>query len=134
MGPLSSIGVEEIVSWRVKYHLPDDAVIRIPGLIDRVSDFDPNEVPVYEGFFESGFRVRVPSLVAKVSEAMEICPGQQNPPSWRIMIALQNLGDLESLTIGVAEVLYSYAITPLNGGEQRYHLHPRCESFLFRRS
>ncbi|KAF2580793.1 hypothetical protein F2Q68_00005071 [Brassica cretica] len=39
--------------------------------------------------------------------------------------SLQNLGDLEGLTIGVAEVLYSYAITPLNGGERRYHLHPR---------
>ncbi|KAF3538019.1 hypothetical protein F2Q69_00023158 [Brassica cretica] len=60
---------------------------RIQGPIDRVSDFEVDEVPVYEGFFESGFRDRVPSLVAKV--------------------------------------LYSYVITQLNGGERRYHLHPR---------
>ena len=60
-----------------------------------------------------------------MSEALEISPGQLNPPSWRILVALQNLGDLEGLTIGVAEVLYSYAITHLNGGERRYHLHPR---------
>ncbi|KAF3560080.1 hypothetical protein F2Q69_00013503 [Brassica cretica] len=125
VGPLSSVGVEEVASWRVKYHLPDYVLIRIPSPIDRVSDFEADEVPVYEGFFESGFRDRVPSLVAKVSEALEIFPGQLNPPSLRILIAMQNLGDLEGLTIGVAEVMYSHAITPLNGGEQRYHLHPR---------
>ncbi|KAF2557432.1 hypothetical protein F2Q68_00016794 [Brassica cretica] len=92
VGPLLSIGVEEVASWRVRYHLPDNFLIRISGPIDRVSDFEADDVPVYEGFFESGFRDRVPSLVAKVISK---------------------------------EVLYSYAITPLNGGERRYHLHPR---------
>ena len=125
VGPLLSIGVDEVANWRAKYHLSDDVFIRIPGPIDRFSDFEVDEVPVYEGFFQSGFRDRVPSLVAKVSEALEISYGQLNPPSWRTLIALLNLGDLEGLTIGVAEVLYSYAITQLNGGEWRYHLHPR---------
>ncbi|KAF3546476.1 hypothetical protein DY000_02006513 [Brassica cretica] len=99
--------------------------------VDRVSDFEVDEVPIYEGFFESGFRDRVPSMVAKVSEALEISPGQLNPPSWRILIAMQNLGDLEDLTIGIAEVWYSYAISPLNGGERRYHLHPRGRELPF---
>ncbi|KAF3513909.1 hypothetical protein F2Q69_00006851 [Brassica cretica] len=95
VGPLSSIGVIEVASWRVKYHLPDDVIIRILGPVDWVSDFEAEEVPVYEGFFESSFRDRVSSLVAKVSEALEISPGQLNPPSWKIRIALQKLGDLE---------------------------------------
>ena len=56
MGPLSSTEVDEVANWRAKYHLSDDVVIRIPGPIDRVSDFEVDEVPVYEGFFESGFR------------------------------------------------------------------------------
>ncbi|KAF2617121.1 hypothetical protein F2Q68_00040148 [Brassica cretica] len=56
VGPLSSIGVDEVANWRAKYHLPDDVVIRIPGPIDRVLDFEVDEVPVYERFFESGFR------------------------------------------------------------------------------
>ena len=30
----------------------------------------------------------------------------------------------------VAEVLYSYAITLLNGGERKYHLHPRGGELL----
>ena len=79
--PLSSIGVEEVANWRPKYHLSDDIIIRILGPVDRVSDFEVDKVPVYEGFFESCFRDRVSSLVAKVSEALEISPGQLNPPS-----------------------------------------------------
>ncbi|WZZ78350.1 hypothetical protein YC2023_098922 [Brassica napus] len=75
VGPLSIIRVERVANWREKYHLSNDVAIRIPGPIDRVLDFKVDEVPVYEGFFESGFRDRVPSLVAKVSEALEIYPG-----------------------------------------------------------
>ncbi|KAH0854413.1 LOW QUALITY PROTEIN: hypothetical protein HID58_073726, partial [Brassica napus] len=71
-----------------KYHLSDDVIIRIPGPVDRVSEFEVDEVLVYEGFFESGFRDRVPSLVAKVSEALEISPGSvfiryHSPERWR---------------------------------------------------
>ncbi|KAF3547438.1 hypothetical protein DY000_02007577 [Brassica cretica] len=77
VGPLSSIGVKEVASWRVKYHLPDDVIIRILGPVDRVSDFEADEV------------------ISKV-----------------------------------AEVLYSYAITLLNGGERKYHLHPRGGELL----
>lgn len=64
-------------------------------------------------------------MIAKVSRAVNISPGQLNPPAWRILIAMQNLGDLEGLLVGVAEVLYCYSVSPLNGGERRYHLHPR---------
>ncbi|KAG2315107.1 hypothetical protein Bca52824_018229 [Brassica carinata] len=97
VGPFMIIGVEEVSSWREKYQLSDEVVIRIPGPIDRVS------------------------------EILEISSGQWNPPSWRTLIAMQNLGDLEGLVIGVAEVLHSYFISPLNGGEGRYHMHPRLK-------
>ncbi|KAF3596542.1 hypothetical protein DY000_02022282 [Brassica cretica] len=83
IGPPSVIGVEEVADWRVKYKLPADAIIRVPGPDDRVSDFCVDEVPVCEGYFESGFRDRVPSLVAKISETLEISPGQLNPPRAR---------------------------------------------------
>ncbi|KAF3548962.1 hypothetical protein DY000_02007019 [Brassica cretica] len=45
---------------------------------------------------------------------------------------MQNLGDLEGFTVGVAEVLYCYSISPLNSGEFRYHLHPRGKAFPVR--
>ncbi|KAL0730580.1 hypothetical protein Bca4012_026673 [Brassica carinata] len=69
-------------------------------------------------------------IVAKISEFLGISPGQVNPPSWKTLMALQNLGDLEGLVIGVAKVLHSYFISPLNGGEGRYHLHPHLKDPL----
>ncbi|KAL0805102.1 hypothetical protein Bca101_097593 [Brassica carinata] len=120
IGPPSVIGVEEVADWRVKYNLPADFVIRVPSLDDRVSDFCVDEVPVYEGYFESGFRDRVPYLVAKISETLEISPGQLNPLAWRTLIALHNLGDLQGLIIGVVEVLCSYSVSPLSGAKWRY--------------
>ena len=129
VGPVSEIGVEEVAFWRQKFLLSENLVIRIPGPFDTVSDFKAGEVPVYEGFFESGFRDQVPSLTAEVSRAVNISPGQLNPPAWRILIAMQNLGDLEGLVVGVAEVLYCYSVSPVNGGERSYHLHPHGRMF-----
>ncbi|KAF2530638.1 hypothetical protein F2Q70_00030765 [Brassica cretica] len=114
---------------RKKFRLPGDVTIRIPGPFDKVSDFELGEIPVYESFFESGFRDQIHSLVDEISKAEKISPGQLNPSFWRILIAMQNLGDLEGFTVGVAEVLYCYSISPLNGGEFRYHLHPRGKVF-----
>ncbi|KAF3539077.1 hypothetical protein F2Q69_00023188 [Brassica cretica] len=74
IGPLLVIGVEEVADWRMKYNLPADVIIRVPGSQNKVSDFCVNEILVYEGYFESGFRDRVPSLVAKISETLEIFP------------------------------------------------------------
>ncbi|KAG2298686.1 hypothetical protein Bca52824_035158 [Brassica carinata] len=128
VGLLSTIGVEEVESWRQRFSLSDEVAIRIPVPFDRVSDFEVDEVPVYEGFFKSGFRDRVPSLVAKISETFGISPGQLNPPSWKTLIAMQNLGDLEGLTIGVAEILYSYSVSSMNTGEGRHHLRPRSKT------
>ncbi|KAH0899578.1 LOW QUALITY PROTEIN: hypothetical protein HID58_049146 [Brassica napus] len=91
IGPTSVIGAEEVAVSRKKYELHDDVVIRVPDPEDKVSDFGMDEVPVYEGYFASGFRDQVPSLVAKISETLEISPGQLNPPAWRTLIALQNL-------------------------------------------
>ncbi|KAF2607709.1 hypothetical protein F2Q68_00043114 [Brassica cretica] len=104
IGPPSVIGVEEVADWRMKYNLPVDVIIQVPGPEDRVSDFGVDEVHVYEGYFESG---------------------QLNPPAWRTLIALQNLGDLQGLVIGVAEVLCSYFVSPLSDVEWRYYLRPR---------
>ncbi|KAH0858915.1 hypothetical protein HID58_087176 [Brassica napus] len=51
IGPPSVIGVEEVADWRMKYNLPADIIIRVPGLEDRVSDFGVDEVPGSSPFF-----------------------------------------------------------------------------------
>ena len=43
---------------------------------------------------------------------------------WRILIAIQNLGDLEYMSLGINEVMFAYHPAPLNGGEGRFHLRP----------
>ncbi|KAF2551114.1 hypothetical protein F2Q68_00034489 [Brassica cretica] len=98
--PPSVIRAEEVAIWRKKYNLPDDVVIRAPEPGEVVSDFGVDEVPVYEGYFASGFRDHVPSLIPK------------------------NLGDIYGFVIGVAEVLFSYSVVPLNSADWRYYLHP----------
>ena len=81
IGPPSVLGAEEVTVWRKKYNLPDDVVIRVPEPGEVVSDFGVDEVPVYEGYFASGFRDHVPSLIAKISKTLGISPAQLNPPA-----------------------------------------------------
>ena len=70
------------------------------------------------------------SLIAKLSEFFDISPGQLTPPAWRTLIAIQNLGDLEGLMLGLNEVLYSYSISTLPGSEGKYYLRPRGKKAL----
>ncbi|KAF2572382.1 hypothetical protein F2Q70_00005130 [Brassica cretica] len=86
----------------------------------------PGGITVYEAFFDSGFRGVVPALIVNLCGLFEIYPSQLNPPAWRILIAIQNLGDLEYLSFGLNEVLFSYHLVPLNGGEGRFHLPADC--------
>ena len=67
----------------------------------------------------------IPSLIATLCNFFEISPSHLNPPSWRLLLPTQNPGDLEDLSFGVNEVLYSYHLAPLNGNEGRLHLCPR---------
>ncbi|KAF2620546.1 hypothetical protein F2Q68_00038996 [Brassica cretica] len=66
-----------------------------------------------------------PTLIVNLCGLFEISPSQLNPPAWRILIAIQNQGDLEYLSFGLNEVLFAYHLAPLNGGEGRFHLRPR---------
>nr|VDD12206.1 unnamed protein product [Brassica rapa] len=71
IGHVSMIGVDEGEGWREKYKggdchflqpnqsppkIPNCLSICVPGPFNRAMDFEIDEVPVYEGFLESGFR------------------------------------------------------------------------------
>ncbi|KAJ4881460.1 Uncharacterized protein Rs2_38515 [Raphanus sativus] len=85
----------------------------------------PEEIAIYEDFFEFGFRGYVPSLIVSLCNYFHISPSQLNPPAWRILMAIQNLGDEEGLALGVSEVLFAYHLAPINGHEGLFHLRPR---------
>ncbi|KAF2538110.1 hypothetical protein F2Q68_00020656 [Brassica cretica] len=112
--------------------LPLSCVYAAPPLVgpassveERASSCIPGKIAVYEDFFDSGLRGSIPALIAGLCNLFEISPSQLNLPAWRILIASQNLGDLEYLSLGINEVMFAYHLAPLNGGEGRFHLRPR---------
>ncbi|KAF2601767.1 hypothetical protein F2Q70_00025986 [Brassica cretica] len=124
IGPASSVSKDDLVEWWRKYSLSSSIILRIPASEERASSFIPGQIAIYEAFFDIGFRGVIPALVASLCDFFEISPSQLNPPSWRLLVAIQNLGDLENLSFGINEVLFSYHLAPLNGNEGRLHLHP----------
>ncbi|KAL0696626.1 hypothetical protein Bca4012_063806 [Brassica carinata] len=105
LGPASSVGEDDLHEWQKDYSLLSAVALRIPGLSERASNNMPYEIAIYEAFFEYGFRGDVPLLIADLCSFFQISPSQLNPPTWRILIAIQNMSDEEHLPLGVNEEL-----------------------------
>ncbi|KAH0867923.1 hypothetical protein HID58_074945 [Brassica napus] len=125
IGHASSVSEDDLVEWRRKYSLSSSTILRIPAPEERASSSIPGQIAIYEAFLDIGFRGVIPELVASLCDFFEISPSQLNLPSWRLLVAIQNLGDLENLSFGINEVVFSYHLAPLNGNEGRLHLRPR---------
>ncbi|KAJ4889405.1 Uncharacterized protein Rs2_29153 [Raphanus sativus] len=108
-----------------KVFASSSVVLCVPRLSERASGGMLEEIAIYEAFFESGFRGDIPSLISSLCSYFHISPSQLNPRAWRILIAIQNLGDEEDLAFGVNEVLFAYHLAPINGHDGRFHLRPR---------
>ncbi|KAF2550301.1 hypothetical protein F2Q68_00035281 [Brassica cretica] len=94
--------------------LPLSCVYAVPPLVGPASSVGEDEL------VEWWSRYSLPcSIVLRIS------PSQLNPPACRIFIAIENLGDLQYLSLGINEVIFAYHLAPLNGGEGRFHLSPR---------
>ena len=122
MGPASSVGEDELADWRNRYSLPPFVTLQVPASEERASSYIPEEIVIYEAFFDTVLRGVIPTLVVRMCSLFEISPSKLNPPAWRILIAIENLGDLEYLPFCINEVLFAYHLAPLNGGEGRFHL------------
>ncbi|KAH0884081.1 LOW QUALITY PROTEIN: hypothetical protein HID58_060177 [Brassica napus] len=120
VGLASSDSEDELAEWRNRYSFPSSVILRVPTAEERASSYIPGEIAVYEAFFDSGLRGTIPTLIVGLCNLFEISPSQLNPPAWRILIAIQNLGDLEYLSLGINEVLFAYHLAPLNGGESGF--------------
>lgn len=124
VGPASLVGDDDFAEWRKKYLLPPSAVLRASSSSERAYNCMPEEITVYEAFFDSGFRGEVPSIIAELCDYFRISPSQLNPLAWRILIAIQNLENVKCLPLGVNKVLYAYHLAPISGGEVHFHLRP----------
>ena len=81
IGPASSVSEDDLVEWRQQYSLPSSFTLQVPSPEERVSNFIPGQIAIYEAFFVNGFRGVISSLIATLCEFFEISPSQLNPPS-----------------------------------------------------
>ncbi|KAH0936356.1 hypothetical protein HID58_013473 [Brassica napus] len=93
IGPASTVVDDDLTEWRRRYSLPSHIVLRAPASEEMASSCTPGEITVYEAFFDSGFRGVIPAFIVNLCGLFEIYPFQLNPPAWRILIAIQNLGE-----------------------------------------
>ncbi|KAF2538112.1 hypothetical protein F2Q68_00020654 [Brassica cretica] len=96
-----AVGEEELAEWQSRYSLPSSIVLRVPTLEERASSYIPGKIAVYEAFFDSSLRGTIPVLIAGLYNLFEIAHSQLNPPAWRILIAIQNLGNLEYISLAI---------------------------------
>ncbi|KAF2558511.1 hypothetical protein F2Q68_00016778 [Brassica cretica] len=94
VGPTSSVFEDKLAEWRSRYLLRSSIILRVPTPEERASSYIPEKISVYEAFFESSLRGTIPALIVGFCNLFEISPSQLNSPAWRILIAIQNLGDL----------------------------------------
>lgn len=123
--PPSALKEDDVCNLKTTYGLSSSVTLRLPLSSERAADARPDEIVVYESYYAAGLREVVPSLIAQISTRLAISPGQLYPFAWRLLIAIQTFGELESITIGVEEVMYAYYFTKFEADPGRYSMHTR---------
>ncbi|KAG2247505.1 hypothetical protein Bca52824_087133 [Brassica carinata] len=100
-GPCSEIREGDLANMRRKYAIHPSVGMRSPTEFERAPDGGAGEVAFYEAYLEAGFRGVVPSLIGEVSSFFGFCPSQLTPLTWRILMAIQVLGELHGFSVGV---------------------------------
>ncbi|KAF3535072.1 hypothetical protein F2Q69_00022637 [Brassica cretica] len=123
--PRSKIQEGDLTRMRRKYVIHPSVGMRSPTEFERTPDEGAGEVAVYEAYLEAGVQGVIPSLIGEVSSFFGFCPSQLTPLTWRILMAIQVLGELHGFSVGVHEILCSYYFAPLANKEGFYHLRSR---------
>lgn len=118
---------KDLLKLKQAYGLPRSVLLRLPLVDERADNAGPGEIAVYEGYFASGFRGVVPSLVVEMAAFFDVCPSQFSPSVWETLMANQVCGEIFGVGIGVNEVLYGYFFRPIPRDEIRYMIHSRSK-------
>ncbi|KAL0796374.1 hypothetical protein Bca101_067751 [Brassica carinata] len=123
--PRSIIGERDLAGIRRRYSISESVKLRWAGEFERAPDGRVDEVAIFEAYFKAGSRGGIPSLIAEVSSYFAFSPFQLTPSTWRTLIAIQVLGELQGIPFGISEVLYSYSIVPLKDNKGFYQIWSR---------
>ncbi|KAL0802517.1 hypothetical protein Bca101_057693 [Brassica carinata] len=123
--PRSTIGEGDLAGIRRRYSIPESVKLRCAGEFERAPDGGLDEVAIFEAYFEVGSRGGIPSLIAEMSSYFAFSPSQLTPSTWRTLIAIQVLGELQGIPFGISEVQYSYSLVPLKDKKSFYQIWSR---------
>ena len=85
--------VDELVSLRARYGIPDEIPLRIPGKNDTPSRPPRVYVTLFLESFKLGLRCPIQPYFARILNGLNLAPGQLNSNGWRVLSSLFILWD-----------------------------------------
>uniref|UniRef100_A0A2N9H4U8 Uncharacterized protein n=1 Tax=Fagus sylvatica TaxID=28930 RepID=A0A2N9H4U8_FAGSY len=80
------VDVEGVESYRRKYQIPEDVVIRIPESDEVACSSRYGDVAFYEADFNAGVRFPMQPLMRELLDHLNLAPGQLAPNAWRSVV------------------------------------------------
>ena len=80
--------VDELVSLRARYGIPDEISLRIPGKKDTPSRPPRGYITLFLESFKLGLRCPIQPYFARILNGLNLAPGQLNPNGWRVLSGL----------------------------------------------
>jgi hypothetical protein len=80
------VDVEGVESYRRKYQIPEDVVLRIPESDEVACSSRYGDVAFYEADFNAGVRFPLQPLMRELLDHLNLAPGQLAPNAWRSVV------------------------------------------------
>ncbi|XP_024043107.1 uncharacterized protein LOC112099840 [Citrus clementina] len=111
--------VDELTNLRVRYGIPDEITLRIPGKKDTPSQPPRGYVTLFLENFKLGLRYPLQPYFVRMLNGLNLAPGQLNPNGWRILSGLFILWDKccqSEPTVDEVKHLYQLKSSPKDAG------------------
>ncbi|GAY69645.1 hypothetical protein CUMW_289010, partial [Citrus unshiu] len=109
----------ELDDLRLRYHIPGEVLLRIPGKRDSPSRPPRGYVTLFLENFRHGLRCPLQPYFARILNGLNLTPGQLNPNGWRVLSGLFILWDKccqSEPTVDEVKHLYQLKSSPKDAG------------------
>ena len=110
---------DELNDLRLRYSIPGEIPLRIPGKKDTPSRPPRGYVTLYLESFKYGLRCPLQPYFARILNGLNLAPGQLNPNGWRVLSGLFILWDRccqSEPTVDEVKHLYQLKSSPKDAG------------------